>query len=364
MQQQMFSFRRCYLIFGVIACVMASVQVCYSQPPSGQEHQEHIAFDAYRNGQWDIYVMNADGSGEVRLTNDKDQDFGPVFSPDGRKIVYSSDRTGGIGSGLYELYEIDLYPSEGIEPVIKRLTYTSRGAYTGEPCFSPDGRRIAYFCNGDIYMMEADGTNPVQLTNAPGKDSSPSWSPDGRHVVFCTDRNDEPGFDPRYSDNIEIYVLDVEHPEAAGGTVKRLTNHPTPDSRPRFSPDGTRIAFVSCRDGILNSEIYVMNADGSNVQRLTSNALGNALDSFPPQWEDPSGTFRNYTEYGPHESSPVWSPDGKRIVFSSQLGCARNGSVQTEFHSQIYVTSADTLSAPTQLTFTEYLHHPSSWIRN
>ena len=124
----------------------------------------------------------------------------------------------------------------------------------------------------EIYTMEADGSNVQRLTNNPAPDFSPKWSPDGSRIAFGSVRDN----------NVDIYVMNAD-----GSNQTRLTNNPGSDSSPEWSPDGTRIVFESIRDG--NSEIYVINADGSNQTRLTNNP----------------GT----------DESPEWSPDGTRIVF-------------------------------------------------
>ena len=149
--------------------------------------------------------------------------------------------------------------------------------------------RIAFMSdrdwNWDIYVMDADGGNQRNLTNNPGEDKNPSWSPDGKRIAFVG--------------NFDIYVMDAD-----GGNPKNLTNSRQNDFSPSWSPDSKRIIFVSLRG--VNSEIYVMDADGDNQRNLTNN---------PGDDKDPS-----------------WSPNGKRIAFSS----ARNG----ELHD-IYVMDPD-----------------------
>ena len=239
-----------------------------------------IAFRSNRDGNWEIYVMNADGSNVTRLANHPEGNESPAWSPDGRRIAFNSYRDGNL----------DIYVMNADGSNVTRLTNHPEG--NGSPAWSPDGRRIAFTSyrdgNLDIYVMNADGSNVTRLTNHPEGNGSPAWSPDGRRIAFTSYRDG----------NWEIYVMNAD-----GSNVTRLTNHPEQDTSPAWSPDGRRIAFRSNRDG--NVEIYVMNADGSNVTRLTNH----------PEWD----------------GSPAWSPDGRRIAFESN----RDGN------SEIYVMDAD-----------------------
>ena len=151
----------------------------------------------------------------------------------------------------------------------------------GFPSWSPDGTRIAFVSDRDgpneVYVMGADGSNPINLSNHPAIDDHPSWSPDGTRIAFFSNRDG----------NAEIYVMGAD-----GSNPVNLSNHPNTDSRPSWSPDGTQIAFFSNRDG--NAEIYVMGADGSNQVNLS---------------ESPSRAL-NF-------AAPSWSPDGTNIAFGS-----------------------------------------------
>ena len=123
--------------------------------------------------------------------------------------------------------------------------------------------------NPEIYVMDADGGNQQNLTNNPSDDNSPSWSPDGKRIAFSSDRKGD-------LESAEIYVMDAD-----GGNPQNLTNNPSDDNSPSWSPDGERIVFSSDRKGDLESaEIYVMDADGGNQQRLTNNRHGD----FSPAW--------------------------------------------------------------------------------
>ena len=260
-----------------------------------------IAFHSNRDGNFEIYAMNADGSGVVRLTNNSATDYAPSWSPDGRRIAFNSHRD--------ENWEIYAMNADG-----SGLTnLTNNSAHDYNPSWSPDGRRIAFSSdrdgNSEIYAMNADGSGVVRLTNNSAGDGDPSWSPDGRRIAFTSDRDG----------NDEIYAMNAD-----GSGVARLTNNPARDEYPSWSPDGRRIAFVSERDG--NYEIYAMNADGSGLARLTHN---------PADDEHPS-----------------WSPDGRRIAFASN----RDGNWE------IYAMNADG-SGVTRLTNNSDNDGDPSWSR-
>ena len=216
---------------------------------------DRIAFSSHRDGNREIYVMNADGSGVTRLTNNSAEDGSPAWSPDGRRIAFYSLR-----DGNYEIYVMNADGSG-----VTRLTNNSADDVT--PAWSPDGRRIAFTSlrdgNYEIYVMNADGSGQSRLTSNSAAAVYPAWSPDGRRIAFYSLRDG----------NYEIYVMNAD-----GSSVTRLTNNSAGDFNPDWSPDGNRIAFDSSRDG--NREIYVMNADGSGVTRLTNNSV---VD-YDPAW--------------------------------------------------------------------------------
>jgi TolB protein len=140
-----------------------------------------------------------------------------------------------------------------------------------QPVVSPDGKHIAYQCsrngNSEICVMNADGSNPVNITNNPAADAEPAFSPDGTHIAFSSQ-----GRDSQFSGS-DIFVMNADGTNQTHLTTNRTGEHPV------FSPDGKHIAFVSTRDG--NSfEIYVMNADGSNPVNITNNPAYDA----EPNW--------------------------------------------------------------------------------
>jgi hypothetical protein len=184
----------------------------------------------------------------------------------------------------------------------------------------------------DIWTMRGDGSDPRRLTDDPGNDMYPTWSADGRHIAFVSDRDG----------NREIYVM-----KADGTEQINLTHNPAEDWTPAWSPDGKSIAFAAYRDA--NWEIYTMNADGSNPQRLTRSAGADYAPCWSPDgqriafqsnrdgnWEiyvmsrDGQGLQR-LTDDEATDSAPAWSPDGTAIAFESY----RDGNME------VYIMAAD-----------------------
>ncbi len=235
-----------------------------------------IVFSSTRVGsQHDVYVMNADGSGQVRLTNKAANDLSPAWSPDGTKIVFASNRK----KGQYEIFVMNADGSN-------QTRLTTLAGHDEEPAWSPDGSKIVFSGEAGLYVMDADGGNLTQLTS--GNDYAPAWSPDGTKIAFSRNPSSSPPFG-----NSQIYVMDAD-----GSNQTNISNNDSFDDDPNWSPDGAKLVFVSTLSGD-NEEIFVMNANGSGRTRLT-NRVG-------------------------FDWMPAWSPDGTKIVFSRD---GANGKLQ------------------------------------
>jgi hypothetical protein len=269
-----------------------------------------IAFASDRAGNMDIYVMNPDGSGLVRVTDDPAEDTHPTWSPDGRQIAFVSTR-----DGNKEIYVVG---ADG--GVATRLTNNAAEDFSPSWSFSPTNNRILFVShrdgNDEVYSMNADGTNQTNLTNNPADDNDPAWllTAAGTLITFASNRGGDKfdiyrqnvngsdlqqltdtGGPPRFNDthpawppgrfffqsdrdgNDEIYGM------AANGMGQvNLTNNPAFDTDPTASSDGSRFFWVSNRDAADNLEIYAANANGGSVVRLTNSPASDIDPAVQP----------------------------------------------------------------------------------
>ncbi len=282
-----------------------------------------IAFASFSDIGHNIHAIDADGTGEVVLTNDRGGNNWPAWSADGTKLAFLRQSSlytmNADGTGQTEIVR-SLRAPEG-SPSMSEI---------GSPTWSPDGTKIAFHANSayfygtpnfEIYVVNSDGTNPTKITNNPGGDFFPAWSPNGSKIAFTSTR-DSVNFGPEpihYNSNQEIFVMDTD-----GANPVRLTQHnnaeycPARDDcrsafngQPDWSPDGSKIAFISIRTG--SPTIFTMNADGSGQTELAQ-------------------SMRLSPEY------PVWSPDGSKIAFAADIGGA------------IWTIDAQGATAPVQVT--------------
>jgi Tol biopolymer transport system component len=281
----------------------------------------------------EIYRMDGDGANPLRLTNNTNADSMPALSPDGKgRIIFDSNRKRILGERV-NVSDLFLMKDDG-----SPQTFLVRGS---SATWSPDSRSIAFHrsksgtgrtiridfgaptSDSDIFVAKVcdllAGVPPTNITDSPGEtdiDDDASWSPDGQKILWTAhDVNDDPLVIPSQ----DIYVMNAD----GSGRVNLTNNFPIEERAPAWSPDGTRIAYI-CRVGQPQApggppsfEICVMNADGSNVKRLTDNNV-------------PEGT-------------PTWSPDGTKILFSRFVGPPAG-------NQQLHIMNADG-SGQTQLTF-------------
>ena len=237
-----------------------------------------IAFMSTRNSDnSEIFLMNPDRKRVRQLTRHLQYDSTPAWSPDGQKIAFMSFRDEHRFQGRMITGEIYVMNADGTDPI--NLTQSPE-RWDRTPSWSPDGKQIVYSSTGflkgtdvvhsDIWVMEADRGNLRNLTNDGAIDSSPDWSPDGLRIAFSTNRDGD-------------FVMNAD-----GTNPVNLTNHPARDGGADWSPDGLRIAFSSNRNGDWekkpndNWEVYAMNADGTNPINLTNQPKWDSGPSWAP----------------------------------------------------------------------------------
>ena len=293
----------------------------------------------------ELYLMNADGSGLRRLTRKAAFGKDPVWSPDGRKLVFGKrpERSGAVCSPAGRCHE-EIYVINADGTGLRRLTRNAVNDH--RPVWSPDGRSIAFARDRDwqtvnIYVMNADGSAQRRLTptlhrQQPGGWVELAWSPDWEKIAF----DDSAG----HLGAPDIFVMNTD-----GSGLRNVTNTDTTSFDFAWSPDGRRIAYLEGSPG--GAPLYVVNADGTGKRRLTGPLM---VDLGPPSWS-PDGrtlafTGRGGDLYTVHAdgtglrklaASPVWhvgpewSPDGRRILFLS----GRDGPAARAF--DLFVMNAD-----------------------
>jgi Tol biopolymer transport system component len=216
---------------------------------------------------FDIYSAKPDGSDLKRLTSNNVYTAESVVSPDGKKIVFTSLKDG----------DLDIYTMNVDGSDVKRLTSTP--GYDGGPWWSPDGKRIVYRAHHpadetqladyrkllsqnlvrpsrvELFVMNADGSDNRQVTALGGANFGPSWTPDGKKIIFASNY-----IAPR-SGNFELYLVDASASKAGQDAIERITFDPTFDGFPMFSPDGTKIIWASNRHSTKATETNLFVAD-------------------------------------------------------------------------------------------------------
>jgi Tol biopolymer transport system component len=286
------------------ACLSALLLAAPSANAAFPGANGKIAFDTNRDGgDFEIYVMDASGANQTRLTNQAGQDSTPSWSPDGTKIVFVSAR-----DGNFEIYSMNADGSS-------QTRLTTNGASDVTPMWSADGTKIAFATNRDgnfeVYTMNANGTSPTRLTNNSALDSDPAWSPNDDKIAFLTNRDG----------NQEIYTMNTD-----GTGQTNFSNDPSfNNAKPDWAPDGDFIAYEREFGPTDHDVLYRPFPSGTQAA-----IAGSTLD----------------------ELLPGWAPDDSAVVFAHNSGgdfeiCVRP-QVQfgTAFCSPSLTTNTATDGAP------------------
>ena len=256
-----------------------NVDTCTSPP--------RILFTNAKDGNSEIYSMNANGTDQKRLTFNPATDNFASWSPDYTKVVFASTRTGGV-------FNIFTMNADGSN--VQQLTWAGVNAW---PRWSPDGTKIAFHRTWDkrryqIMIMNADGSGLHGLRDLPNvDDGQPAWSPDGTRIAFKSN-----AADPAYGG------YDIWTARADGGDAVRITTTNNA-GEPAYSPTGTKIAFTEGLYGTLTKGIYLTSAFGGGTPTLITTSAG-------------------------FDENPTFRPDGKRIAYASTRlwGGAMGGNVK------------------------------------
>ena len=302
----------------VMCCMIATLIAACTGPDGGlapsvdprlskaadQSQDGKLVFHSTRDGDFDVYAMNADGSAQTRLTSTAEHDIGPLWSPDGKYVAFNRFPA--------DFSSCEVYVMNADGSGVRQLT--TGGGYDFGGIWSPDGKQIA-FASGrdgadDVYIINVDGSGLLRLTtNAYVRDVT-AWSPDGKQIAFIGYRD----YVEQAVGDFEIYAVKVND----GSAITKLTDNEVDDDgiRAGWSPNGKLFTFSSRRDGG-DLDIFFMNADGSNVRQVTG-VGGDVAD----------------------DDGPFWSPDGKNLSFHS----SRDGD------QEVYTARLDG-SGVRQLTF-------------
>ena len=256
-----------------------------------------IVFVSTRDGDYALFGIDADGKHERRLTKEKGDpsdpaglfyQVDPAWSPNGHEIAFASRRDG----------RMHIYVMSADGRSTRRVTGSPMD--DDHPSWSPDGRRIVFSREGALFVVPASGGAARRVGHGTGSAADPAWSPDGKLIAYDYRK---PGFSIR-----ELYVMRADGTDSRQVTTLGLTS-----ANPAWSPDGRRLAFHSnARGG--HYEIYSIGVDGKGLKELTSSGL----DTIQPSWA-PGGKLLAFARDG-----AVWTTDG--AGHEKRLTSAQNDS--------------------------------------
>lgn len=285
--------------------------IVFQAAPRGEQHYQMYLARLIWEG--DILA----GAGKpIRISPPQSRNTCGYFSPDGISLIFAStagkedpnEPTSGyqrqghhyrwdFPTGM-EIYKVrralvdGTWATQGKPIDWTKHALTDNNVYDAEGSFSPDGKWICFTSmrsgDGDIYVMRADGSDPVRITTTPGYDGGPFFSPDGKRLLYRSDR--------KHNDLLQVFVADLAFNEKGDITGVKAEHQLTDDGYvnwgPCWHPDGTHIIYATSRHGHTNYELYLMRDDGSHLMRITFTDGADIL--------------------------PVFSPDGKYLMWTSK----------------------------------------------
>lgn len=251
---------------------------------SASQSTMKLTFESTRDGNFDIYSINDDGTHPVRLTQSTGWSRFPAWSPDGKLIAFSTNRDAHARFQIYVVVPQDSVGRFGIDAT----PITTTGAASWHLSWSPDSKNMV--CQSmrdghfDIWVVPADTTIAAyRLTKGPDIEDEPAWSPDGKKIAYVlVDMNEKKS---------GIWQMNAD-----GSQPTRVTPEEVYAYAPSWSPDSAKLVFMKGMPP--DTQIAVINADGSNIQQLTKDSN--------------------------NRSHPAWSPDGKKIAFGMYYGDTKN----------------------------------------
>ena len=264
-------------LYFYLLCSIGLTLLCFSvrQVSAQAPTRAKIVFTSTRNSNAEIYVMNADGSQQIRLTHHPGDDFDPTWSPTGEHIAFVSERD---HAGLYDIYLMDAN-GKNIRRAFDDLDYRTA------PAWSPDAKKIVYHTYSPepdwaVYVNTLGGGKAERVAKSgihPG--GFPAWSPDGTEIAFVDGNPLEWRI---WIINLQTHEKEILLPRIKGGHMQY----------PAWSPDGKKLAFYWWKPEEQKSYIYIVNRDGKNLEKIVENA----------------------------SRMVAWSPDGKELLYRKTVG--------------------------------------------
>ena len=272
--QKAINMRRIFeiIILGVLPLL---IWTCKENSPTqsgsnGEDPSSLIAFTSIVNGNPQIFTMFPDGTNIVQISNDSGRKGHPDWSPDGWQIVYAANYNNGTPQSYSELYIIN---ADGTG---KFLIPNTRDGH--HPRWSPSGIKIAFEQhlngNGDIYVINTDGSNKIRLTTDPAQDGTPDWSPDGSEISFQSERDGSQRFEG------SLYIMNQD------GSKQRSIFFSPQLFCTAWSQEGSRLIFGALQPvpgtSLEYVDLFTINPDGTDLTRITTSADGETYPSISP----------------------------------------------------------------------------------